>query len=67
MDIADRFWSLSWILRAWADGLPATIREVQDLLQDPTKLETMPFCEYLPEEKNFELASGTVLFGRKRG
>jgi hypothetical protein len=40
---------------------------VQDLLQDPTKLETMPFCEYLPEEKNFELASGTVLFGRKRG
>ena len=63
--------SLTWILRSWADGLPpkarATFSEmrVQDLLGDPSEYLDSDFVRLLPDEKNFELAAGTMLIGKK--
>lgn len=66
-------WSLTWILRSWADGLQGKTREdfmqmkIADLLINPvnTYLD-MPFVRELPKEKNFELASATVIFAHKQ-
>jgi SAM-dependent methyltransferase len=65
--------SLTWILRSWADGLQGKTRndfmqmKVADLLANPaSKYLNMPFVKELPKEKNFELASATVIFAHKQ-
>ena len=64
-------WSLSWIIQSWADGLPdATKREfldmrLEDFLKTPTSFLNAPFVTELSADKNLELASACVLFGRK--
>jgi SAM-dependent methyltransferase len=65
-------WSLSWILRNWHDGLPEIERQgfseltVGELMGSPESFLERPFVTQLPEDKNFELASATVLLGRKK-
>jgi SAM-dependent methyltransferase len=65
-------WGLSWILRSWAAGLPEDARRefeglsVADLMADPASLLSRPWVTGLPYEKNMELASATVIHGRKR-
>jgi len=65
-------WSLHWIVQSWAAGLRGETREafldmrVRDLLTPPAQLLGAPFVRELPAEKNLELASATVLFGRKK-
>jgi SAM-dependent methyltransferase len=66
-------WSLSWILRSWAEGLPAPTRDaflnlrVADLVGGGHEYLTRDFVRELPTEKNFELASTTLILGTKRG
>jgi len=65
-------WSLTWMLQSWADGLEGETRDgflqmrVADLLDSPGAYLDRPFVTDLPEEKNFELASATVLFAHKQ-
>lgn len=66
-------WSLTWILRSWVDGLQGETQEdfmqmtIADLLENPTMdYLDRPFVKELSKEKNFELASGTVVFAHKR-
>jgi len=65
-------WSLTWFLRSWADGLQGKTRDdfmhmkVSDLLGNPEMYLKMPFVKELPMEKNFELASATVMFAHKQ-
>jgi SAM-dependent methyltransferase len=65
-------WSLHWMVRSWAAGLRGTTREafldmpLRDLLAQPEQLIHAPFVRELSAEKNFELASATILFGRKK-
>ena len=64
-------WSLSWMLRSWAEGLEEAVRaefldlRVADLLQSGDKYLTRPFVQGLSHEKNLELASACVLFAHK--
>lgn len=64
-------WSLIWMLNSWADGLKgdalAAFKEmkVSDLMADPSSYLHMPFVRELSLEKNFELASATVIHGTK--
>jgi hypothetical protein len=64
-------WSLSWILRKWADGLQGHTREdflqmkVQDLIAGGALLLNEKFVTELPDELNRELAYATILFARK--
>jgi SAM-dependent methyltransferase len=64
-------WSLTWILKSWAEGLEGKTLDdfknmkVADLLENPQRYLQMPFVKELSEEKNFELASATVLFAHK--
>ena len=64
-------WSLTWILRSWADGLNGETKRkflqarVGELIDDPGTYLEAPFVRELPAEKNFELASVTLLRGRK--
>lgn len=64
-------WSLTWMLRSWAEGLSDATRDafeqttVADLLRDPASYLQTPWVRELSAEKNFELASATVLFARK--
>lgn len=64
-------WSLTWILKSWAAGLSGAAHRdflamrVQDLLQSTDHYINMPFVRDLSKEKNFELASATVLFAHK--
>jgi SAM-dependent methyltransferase len=66
-------WSLTWIVQSWANGLPGDVRErfldmpLSALLQPATELLGEDWVRQLPEEKNFELAAGTVLFAHKPG
>ncbi len=63
--------SLTWIIQSWANGLVGKSREeflnlhLSDLLASPTEFLNRSFVTDLPVEKNFELASATVLFGQK--
>lgn len=63
--------SLSWILNSWKDGLHGAVRDeflnlkVSDLLGNPDDYKERAFVKQLSREKNFELASATVIFGRK--
>jgi SAM-dependent methyltransferase len=65
-------WSLSWILRSWADGLKGPALEefkalsVSDLMADPLSFLNRSFVRDLSKVKNMELASATVIFGTKR-
>lgn len=65
-------WSLTWIVESWAKGLPERAREeflslrLGDLLAAPITLVERPWVRELSREKNFELASATVLFAHKR-
>lgn len=64
-------WSLSWMLRSWADGLSGRAREqflstpVRDLLDNPGAMLDRPWVRQLSHEKNFELASATMLTAHK--
>lgn len=64
-------WSLAWIVNSWAEGLRGKTREeflnmrLEQFLQAPTDFLNAPFVTELPTEKNLELASACVLFGRK--
>jgi SAM-dependent methyltransferase len=65
-------WSLTWILKSWAEGLVGEAKDeflslkVADLLQSGANYLGRRFVEELSPEKNFELASATVLFGYKK-
>lgn len=65
-------WSLNWILNSWCNGLPDDTKQkflnmqVKDLIKNPIDYLTHDFVTQLNLEKNFELASGTVLHGVKK-
>jgi SAM-dependent methyltransferase len=64
-------WSLTWIIRSWADGLKDRARSeflnlrMADLLESGESYLNRSFVRDLGDGKNFELASATVLFGHK--
>jgi hypothetical protein len=64
-------WALSWILNAWAGGLPAAARQrflkrsVADLMADPMKLMQESFVRELSAEVNEQIACLNVLQGTK--
>ncbi len=66
-------WSLSWMLRNWAEGLDGRARDqflsmaVRDLMENPAVLLDRPWVRKLSREKNFELASTTMLTAHKPG
>lgn len=66
-------WSLTWMLKSWGAGLKGDALKqfksmsVGDLMGDPTSYLHMPFVRNLSIERNFELASATVIHGRKTG
>lgn len=63
--------SLTWILNSWKDGLHGAAQDeflnltVSDLLGAPDDYKNREFVKQLSREKNFELASATVIFGKK--
>jgi len=63
--------SLTWILRNWADGLSGESKsaflsqKVEDLIGDPESYLDQPFVRELSREKNFELGATTALWGKK--
>jgi SAM-dependent methyltransferase len=65
-------WTLTWFLRSWAAALPAAARKefldqkVGDLLGDARDHFARPFVRDLPTATNFELASTTALYARKK-
>jgi len=64
--------SLNWILNSWLKGLPGETQEkfldmkVSELVKNPIDYLHQDFVTQLNQEKNFELASGTVLHGIKK-
>lgn len=66
-------WSLSWMLRSWADGLSGPARReflslsVADLIDPASTYLDRRWVRELSADKNLELASACVLFGRKPG
>lgn len=66
--------SLQWMLQCWVDGLKQQTEtqaaflnmRVADLLDSPWKLVEQPFSRELPDDKQLEIASGTVLSGQKK-
>ena len=64
-------WTLTWFLRSWIDGLSGPARErflkmqVHELLAEPVTYLEQDFVKNLPAEKNMELASATMILGRK--
>jgi SAM-dependent methyltransferase len=65
-------WTLTWIARSWAGGLTGPAKEeflnlrIADLLEPGGQYLGRSFVKELSTEKNFELASATVLFGHKK-
>jgi SAM-dependent methyltransferase len=65
-------WALTWVVQSWANGLPPGAREqfldlrIRELIAGPESFLKEAFVRLLPPERNFELASGTVLFATKR-
>lgn len=65
-------WSLAWILRQWAKNLEGKDKKqfmklkVADLIKHPFENLDKAFVASLPEETNFELASATLLVGKKK-
>lgn len=64
-------WSLTWIIKSWAEGLTGDARSefldlrIRDLAQEPSDLLDRPWVNELSEETNFALASATILLARK--
>lgn len=64
-------WSLTWILKTWADGLPNDVRSeflslsLSTFLQHPQQLLPQAFCDRLPKEEQLKIASATVLKASK--
>lgn len=64
-------WSLTWMLKSWAEGLTGDTREafqrmtIGELLESPLSYLKSPFVTELSREKNLELASACVLFAHK--
>lgn len=64
-------WSLSWIVQSWARGLNGASREefldlkLRDLLAPPQDLLERRWVGDLSDDKNFELASATMVFAHK--
>jgi len=64
-------WTLTWIIKSWADGLSGSTREtflsmpLKELLASPINLLERKWVRELSTEKNFELASATLLFANK--
>ena len=64
-------WSLTWILRNWADGLQGEAKKeflqlkVEDLLGHPDQYLEKSYVTGLSDEKNRELAYATVIFAHK--
>jgi SAM-dependent methyltransferase len=64
--------SLAWIINSWAQGLPPDVSEnflnmrLREFCLKPSELINRDFVKQLSEEKKYELASGTVLFARKK-
>lgn len=64
-------WTLTWFLRSWSEGLNADAREhflnmrVHELIGHPQEHLQRSYVTALSQEKNLELASSTVLLGRK--
>jgi len=71
-EMALPIWSLTWILRNWADGLKGETRneflqlKVADLIDTGDKYLDKSYVKELTEEKNRELAYATVLFSHKK-
>jgi SAM-dependent methyltransferase len=71
-DSTSPIWSLTWFLRSWSRGLPEETRasfedlRIGDLLGRPEDLLSNSFVTELREETRFEIASATVLRGRKK-
>jgi Methyltransferase domain len=65
-------WSLTWIVKSWADGLKGKTRKafldmrIEDFLQSPLHYLNAPFVRDLSAEKNKELASACVLQAHKK-
>ena len=65
-------WSLAWILRQWAKQLEGREKKqflkmkVADLIKHPFENLEKSFVTSLPDETNFELASATLLVGKKK-
>ncbi len=65
-------WSLTWILKSWADGLTGATKteflnlRIADLLESGDRYLGRSFVQELSASKNLELASATVLFARKK-
>lgn len=64
-------WSLTWMVQSWAAGLSGKTKDdflnmpLRDLLAPATQFLQAPFVTELSTDKNHELASANVLFGRK--
>jgi SAM-dependent methyltransferase len=64
-------WSLTWIVQSWAEGLPPAAKEeflnlsVRDLMTPAGALLDRAWVKDLAPEKNFELASATLLLAHK--
>lgn len=60
-------WALSWIVRSWSEGLDGPTRsaflemQLKELVVPPEPLLTHPFARDLSPEKQFELATGTIV------
>lgn len=65
-------WSLTWMLREWANGLNGVAKEeflqmrIADLLESGDKYLNRSFVKALPDKQNRELAYATVLFAHKK-
>jgi SAM-dependent methyltransferase len=65
-------WSLTWILRNWAEGLSGATKDeflqlkVSDLIDTADKYLNKSYVTELPDEKNRELAYATVIFAHKQ-
>ncbi len=64
-------WALVWIVQSWARGLTGKTRDeflampMRDLMARAEDLLDRPWVRQLPDETNFELACGTMLFAHK--
>lgn len=64
-------WSLTWIVQSWARGLGSASRDefldtkLRDLMAPPVDMLERSWVRGLSADKNFELASATILFAHK--
>jgi SAM-dependent methyltransferase len=65
-------WGLAMIVQTWAAGLTGSTRDeflnvpLRDFLRDPAALLSESWVKALSEEKNFEIASSTLLHAHKK-